>query len=79
MLVAHIAVVGITLKNAEERLVVRWRLYEDAKWKRNGFWLFLLPTEYAELYERAYIELRADEVYLQALLDDTFLDIPALS
>lgn len=46
-------------------LVVKYRVYEDGKFKKNGFWLFPMPAHEADVFERARIECKADVVSLQ--------------
>ena len=51
--------------NDEWKLVVRYRAYEDGRWLRNRFVLFLLPVHEEDMFERGYIEFKADQVYWQ--------------
>lgn len=46
-------------------LVVRYRVYRDGRWHKNGFWTFPLPVHEVDLFERAYLQFEADTVYLQ--------------
>jgi hypothetical protein len=63
MRTATIAPYDITLINNRRTLIVRYRLYEDGRWRKNGFWRFTLPVDEADIFERAYLELQPNRVY----------------
>lgn len=56
---------GIEHFTTRDKLIVRYRVYEEGRWRKNGFWLFLMPCHECDLMERAYIEFEADSVHLQ--------------
>jgi hypothetical protein len=75
MITVVIAPFAVDTNTDEPRLVVRYRAFRDSKWLKNGFWLFSLPVDVSDLFDRAYIELEADNVYFQ----DTFLNTQELN
>jgi hypothetical protein len=70
--VASLKIYGVHGEDKDSVLIVSWRKYENARWNGNGFWRFPLPVALNEVYERAYVELAADEVYLQPNLLDFY-------
>lgn len=52
-------------------LVVKYRVYTDGKFTKNGFWLFPMPVHEVDVFTRAYIEHKADVVSIQ---DNMFIE-----
>jgi hypothetical protein len=65
---ADLKIYGTHFADDQHRLIVRWRLYIDGRWNKNGFWQFRAPVTLVQIYTRAYFELETDDVYLQPCL-----------
>ena len=56
---------AITEINHKRNLIIRYRVYDDGSWTKNGFWTFPLPVHEDNIFTRCYLELNANKVYTQ--------------
>lgn len=69
MKVVHFTPFDIHYHEDRDILIVRYRIWRDRRWLQNGFWRFVLPVHEQDIFERAYIQTSADQVYMQLNFD----------